>query len=205
MIITFEGGEGSGKSSNAARLCSYLSTKGLPWLSLREPGGSSFSEGARVLFLRHEMDVMAELLLLLASRRQNMKEIIEPGLKSGKIVVMDRFVDSTVVYQGIVGGLGADFTRSIMEQTMTWMEPDLTFIMDVDPRLALSRIKPSDRFENQDMPYHIRLREAFLSLNSSRTRIIDTGLDRETVYSNIISEIDVLIAACQDNNCHKST
>ncbi len=90
MIITFEGGEGAGKSTNVARLCSYLNIKGLPWLSIREPGGSCFSEEARALFLKHEMDVMAELLLILASRRQNISEVIEPGLKGGRIVVMDR-------------------------------------------------------------------------------------------------------------------
>ena len=195
MIITFEGGEGSGKSTNVAGLCSYLTIKGLPWLSLREPGGSCFSEEVRDLFLRQDLDVMAELLLILASRRQNISEIIEPGLKSGKIVVMDRFVDSTIVYQGIVGGLGGETVQRIMEQTMTWIEPELTFILDVNPELALARIWPSDRFERQDLAYHLRLREAFLCTSThKRFRIVDTSLSRDKVYEKIIHEVDTFIA-----------
>lgn len=194
MIITFEGGEGSGKTTNAAYLGSYLTSKGLPWLSFREPGGSSFSEEVRDLFLKQDLDVMAELLLILASRAQNISRIIEPGLAEGTIIIIDRFVDSTLVYQGIVGGLGYERAKDIMEHTKTWIEPDLTFMMDVSPELGLSRINPSDRFEHRDQDYHQRIRDAFLRIScNDRHRIIDTSLSREHVHERIIKEVEATL------------
>ena len=191
MIISFEGGEGAGKTTNAASLGSYLTSKGLPWLSFREPGGSSFSEEIRDLFLKQDLDVMTELLLILASRVQNISRIIEPGLAEGTIIIIDRFVDSTLVYQGIVGGLGYERVKAIMDYTGTWIEPDLTFIMDVSPELGLSRIQPSDRFEHRGQDYHQRIRDAFLRIScTDRHRIIDTSLGREQVYERIIKEVD---------------
>jgi len=195
VIITFEGGEGSGKSTNVAGLCSYLTIKGLPWLSLREPGGSCFSEEVRDLFLRHDLDVMAELLLILASRSHNISRIIEPGLAEGTIIIIDRFVDSTLVYQGIVGGLGYERVKDIMGHTGTWIEPDLTFMMDVSPELGLSRINPSDRFEHRGQDYHQRIRDAFLRIScTDRHRIIDTSLGREHVYERIIKEVEAALS-----------
>jgi dTMP kinase len=194
VIITFEGGEGSGKTTNAAYLGSYLTSKGLPWLSFREPGGSSFSEEVRDLFLKQDLDVMAELLLILASRAQNISRIIEPGLAEGTIIIIDRFVDSTLVYQGIVGGLGYERAKDIMEHTKTWIEPDLTFMMDVSPELGLSRINPSDRFEHRDQDYHQRIRDAFLRIScNDRHRIIDTSLSREHVHERIIKEVEATL------------
>ncbi len=194
MIITFEGGEGTGKTTNAARLCSFLTMKGLPWLSFREPGGTSLSERIRTLFLDQGMDAMTELMLVLASRRQNIKDIIEPGLAAGRVIVIDRFVDSTMVYQGVLGGLGSRTVRSIMEMSGTWIEPDLTFVLDVSPELALARIEPSDRFELQDIGYHRRLREAFLAMaTESRHRIVDTNRDRALVQAHIQSECGAIL------------
>ena len=195
MIITFEGGEGTGKTSNAARLCAYLTGIGLPWLSFREPGGSLYSEEARKIFLNRELDVMAEFLLILSSRRQNITEIIEPGLSAGKILVIDRFIDSTLVYQGIMGGLGLDFAEEVMKRTLTWVEPDLTFVLDVDPRLGLSRINPGDRFERRGIDYHERLREAFLQIAvEKRHHIINTSRSRVVVQEEIIREVEGLLA-----------
>jgi dTMP kinase len=194
VIISFEGGEGAGKTTNAAYLGSYLTSKGLPWLTFREPGGSSFSEEVRDLFLRQDLDVMVELLLILASRAQNISRIIKPGLAEGTIIIIDRFVDSTLVYQGIVGGLGYERAKDIMELTGTWIEPDLTFMMDVSPELGLSRIKPSDRFEHRRQDYHQRIRDAFLRIScNNRHRIIDTSLGREHVHERIIKEMDAAL------------
>jgi dTMP kinase len=194
VIISFEGGEGAGKTTNAAYLGSYLTSKGLPWLSFREPGGSPFSEKVRDLFLKQDLDVMAELLLILASRAQNISRIIKPGLAEGKIIIIDRFVDSTLVYQGIVGGLGYERIKGIMEMTGTWIEPDLTFMMDLSPELGLSRITPSDRFEHRGQDYHQRIRDAFLRISGNdRHRIIDTSLGREQVQEMIIKEMDAAL------------
>jgi dTMP kinase len=191
MIITFEGGEGAGKTTQASRLCSYLESKGLPWLSFREPGGSRFSEEVRALFFREGLDVMTELLLVLASRRQNIRELVNPALDQGRIVVIDRFIDSTLVYQGIAGGLGIERVRKIMEDTGTWLEPDLSFVMDVEPSVALKRIEPGDKFERQGIDFHLRLRQAFLdTAQERRHHVIDTSRDREEVEREIIILVD---------------
>jgi len=195
VIISFEGGEGAGKTTHAARLCSHLTAKGLPWLSFREPGGSLFSEKVRSLFLEEDLDVMTELLLVLASRRQNIKEIIAPGLDQGRILVIDRFIDSTLAYQGMVGGLGYETVRRMMEATGTWIEPDLTFVLDVDPNLGLKRIEPGDRFERRGLDFHLTLRKAFLDLaKDPRHRVIDSGQGRESVAATIISLTDDFLA-----------
>jgi dTMP kinase len=201
VIISFEGGEGAGKTTNAAHLGSYLTNKGLPWLSFREPGGSPFSEEVRELFLKQELDSMTELLLILASRSQNISRIIKPGLAEDTIIIIDRFVDSTLVYQGIVGGLGYEKVKDIMERTGTWIEPDLTFMMDVSPELGLSRIKPSDRFEHRGQEYHLRIRNAFLRIScSDRHRIIDTSLGQEQVKGRIIQEMDAVLLGLSLHN-----
>jgi dTMP kinase len=195
VIVTFEGGEGTGKTTSAENLCIYLRSKGLPVISFREPGGSSFSEAIRGLFLKQNLDCMTELLLMLSSRRQNIVEIIEPGLAAGKIIVIDRFIDSTLVYQGIVGGLGYRVVERIMNMTNTWLEPDLTFIMDVNPEDALSRIEPNDRFEHRGIDYHKQIRNAFLEIsNGPRHRIIDTSREKDDVHRQIIQEIEACIA-----------
>ncbi|MBN2298380.1 MAG: dTMP kinase [Deltaproteobacteria bacterium] len=191
MIISFEGGEGVGKSTHCARLCSILDNKELPWLSLREPGGSSLSEKIRSLFMSEGIDTMTELLLVLASRRQNIEEIIKPGLAKGKVIVIDRFIDSTLVYQGIVGGLGYHETKNLMESSGTWIEPDITFVLDVDPAKALKRITPGDKFENRDNEYHQMIRKAFLDIaTEKRHRIINADRDRIEVTHEIVSLVE---------------
>jgi dTMP kinase len=201
VIISFEGGEGAGKSTNSAFLGSYLTSKGLPWLSFREPGGSPFSEEVRELFLKHDLDVMAELLLILASRAQNISKILTPGLAEGMTIIIDRFIDSTLVYQGIVGGLGYERVKGLMELTGTWIVPDLTFVMDVSPEQGLSRIKPSDRFENRDKDYHLRIRDAFLRISlHGRHRLIDTNCSPELVHESIIKEVDAALIVSHQTN-----
>ncbi len=196
MIISLEGGEGAGKTTCVEHLCSHLTAHGLPWLSLREPGGSPLSEEIRSLFLHRDMDVMTELLLVLASRAQNISRIIKPGLRTGNVVVLDRFVDSTLVYQGMVGGIGVDRVRTLMELTGTWMEPDLTLVLDVPPEIAMERIEPGDRFENRDLAYHRRLRDAFLSVcTQKRHRIIDAARPADTVLGEVIRTADTLLCA----------
>lgn len=194
MIISFEGGEGVGKSTHAAHLCSYLKEKELPWLMIREPGGSSISEEIRTLFLSEGIDTMTELLLVLASRRQNITEIIRPGMEEGKIIIIDRFIDSTLVYQGLAGGLGLDKVKDIMKQTQTWLEPDITFVMDANPETALKRIIPSDKFERKGIEYHLMLRKAFLDIATDKRHcIINSDRDLPEVRQEILSVVDKLL------------
>jgi len=200
VIISFEGGEGVGKTTHAARLCSYLSEKSLPWLSIREPGGSEFSEKIRPLFLEEGLHVMTELLLVLASRKENISRCIEPAIGTGTIVVIDRFIDSTIVYQGIVGELGKERVQSIMEQTGTWIEPDLTFVMDSTTEVSLGRITPLDKFEQRGIEYHNRLRKAFLDIATQpRHRVINTDKIIHAVQEEIISLVERHLNQCSSH------
>lgn len=196
MIISLEGGEGAGKSTHARLLCTHLQQLGLSWLSLREPGGSSFSERVRALFFQEGLDPMTELLLVLASRRQNIDTLVRPALSEGRIVVIDRFVDSTLAYQGVLGGIGIKRVRGIMDLTDTWLEPDLTFVLDVDPGLSLARIVPGDKFELRERSFHERLRQAFLDLATApRHRVIDTTRPCAQVSDEILSAVDAVLSA----------
>lgn len=176
MIISFEGGEGVGKTTQVRHLCAHIEQLGLPWLSFREPGGSELFEKIRNIFLHQQLDPMSELLLILAGRRENICEIIEPAMEENKIIVIDRFIDSTLVYQGIVGGLGLEMVDEIMIATRTYLEPDLTFVLDMDASDALSRITPRDRFEQRDLQYHLRIRDAFMRIATrDRHHLLDAA------------------------------
>jgi dTMP kinase len=191
VIISFEGGEGVGKSTHSKLFCNHLQQRGLPWLSLREPGGSSFSEQLRPLFFEQGLDHLTELLLVLSSRRENITKLIEPAVAEGRIVVIDRFIDSTLVYQGVLGGIGVERTRQIMELTGTWREPDLTFVLDIDPARALKRIRPGDKFENQAIGFHEQIRKAFLELASQKRHVvIDADRKHEEVSRDILAVAD---------------
>lgn len=191
MIITFEGGEGVGKTTQAALLKRHLASENRPVVSLREPGGSVLSEKIRALFLGEAMDPLTELLLILAGRRENIAAIIEPALAAGSIVIIDRFIDSTLVYQGLAGGIGIERVRRIMQATDTWLVPDLTFVLDLDPGLSSKRYSPDDRFEFRDPDYHLRLREGFISIATEpRHRIIDTSAPKPAVFETVRQAVD---------------
>ena len=196
MIVTFEGGEGTGKTTCASLLCTHLEETGRAWVLLREPGGSTLSEEIRTLFLERDMGPMVELLLVLASRRQNIDQIVRPALDAGKIVVIDRFVDSTIVYQCLVGGLPVEEARSVMDLTGTWVEPDLTFVLDADPALTLERAGAATRFERRDVAYHERVRRAFLDLAVDRRhRVLDASRDLEEVAADMVALFEEAAAA----------
>ncbi|HNY64445.1 MAG TPA: dTMP kinase [Deltaproteobacteria bacterium] len=194
MIITFEGGEGVGKSTHSKLLRKHLELKGLPVLSFREPGGSSFSELLRELFFHEGLDALTELLMVLASRRENITKLIEPALADGRVVIIDRFVDSTLVYQGVLGGIGVERTRAIMEATGTWLEPDFTFVLDVEPGRSLARITPADKFETREIGFHQRLRQAFLDLaQEKRHVVVNADRPRDEVSRDITAAADDFI------------
>ena len=137
---------------------------------------------------------MTELLLVLASRRENITKIIEPGLSEGKVVVIDRFIDSTLVYQGVLGCLGVEKMKEIMKLTATWLEPDLTFIMDIDSGHSLARIVPGDKFENQGPEYHRAIRKSFLDLAvGKRHVIVNSDRPRDEVARDIRDKADAVI------------
>jgi dTMP kinase len=185
-IITFEGGEGVGKTTQAALLKEYLEKIGRRVVSFRDPGGSELSENIRKLFLSYQMDATTELMLLLAARRTNITTIIKPALDAGSVVIIDRFIDSTLVYQGIARGLGIDNVRNLMENTHTLIEPDLTFLLDIDPEIAFSRFTPSDRFEMRGLEMQKIIRQGFLDVcKEKRHHVIDADNSKEIIFEEI--------------------
>jgi dTMP kinase len=184
-FISLEGGEGAGKSTQAALLCARLQSRGHSVLLTREPGGSPGAEDIRKLLVDGEPErwtALAETLLFLAARADHLARKIAPALASGNWVISDRFADSTVVYQGIARGLGMDRVRALQRSALGDVMPDLTLVLDVDPKDGLARAnargKAENRFERFDDAFHRRLREGFLAIAAEapqRCAVINGG------------------------------
>lgn len=178
MFITFEGIEGCGKSTQAKLLADYLEDKGIDVVLTREPGGTDISEKIRDILLDVENVAMlkeTELLLYLASRAQHTGEVILPNLKNGKIVISDRYTDSTLVYQGLVRDINPDFVRQINNFAAFSLKPDITFLIDLNVDHAFERIKQKkrDRIENESPEFHKKIRKAFLKeANEDKKRFV---------------------------------
>jgi dTMP kinase len=193
-FITFEGGEGAGKSTQAKLLAERLNAGGKNCVLTREPGGSPGAEQIRKLLVEGEPDrwsPLAETLLFLAARADHIARVIEPALAAGQWVICDRFADSTVVYQGVARGLGAAKVRAL-QMAAGALEPDLTLIVDVEPRAGLMRThargKSENRFEQFDSGFHRRLREAFLEIardEPGRCVVVDGSRDVELVAADV--------------------
>lgn len=194
MFISFEGIDGSGKSTQARRLAAALATEGREILLTREPGGSRGAEEIRRLVLEGEPDRWSpetELLLFTAARRDHLERTIGPALAAGQWVVCDRFADSTRVYQGVSrGDLRAMVDR--LQDLMIGVEPDLTFIIDIDAETGLSRARArpgaEQRFEDFGLPLQARMREGFLALAREfpgRCRVIDGSGDEDAVAARV--------------------
>ncbi|WP_410542556.1 dTMP kinase [Wolbachia endosymbiont of Tetranychus urticae] len=195
MFITFEGIDGSGKTTQSELLANYFKQiHGENNVVLtREPGGTDFAEKIRGLLLKDNIDPISELLLLISMRHEHMKKLILPALKEGKTVICDRFIDSTIAYQGY--GLGVDL--SLIRDLHKLVEikyPDITFILDIDVQVGLSRAKDKNKYEEMDVDFYNKVREGFQEIaikESNRCNVI-TGIadkDNNKVYSEIIDVI----------------
>ncbi len=155
LFITFEGGEGSGKSTHANLLKDYLENKGFEVLLLREPGGTETGEKLREILLNDKSKIspLTELLLFLASRRELIVRVIEPALKESKIVICDRFMDSTIAYQGYGRGIDIELISKLNGLVVDGTSPNLTFILDTDKPLGF-KLKGNDRIEVEDISFH---------------------------------------------------
>lgn len=199
LFISFEGGEGAGKSSLINHLSQILTDRGFSVLKTREPGGSLLSEEIRQLVLSHREGYLisphAELLLFLAARAQHLAEKIEPALKNGQIVLCDRFNDSTVVYQGIARQLGKSYVQEMCALVCRQTVPHLTLFLDVDPREGLKRTREAyqaqnkegqalDRIEAEALEFHLKVKEGFLELyrqHPERIKRIDANRPQQEV------------------------
>ncbi|MDX5853109.1 dTMP kinase [Bacillus cereus group sp. BfR-BA-01363] len=197
LFISIEGGEGSGKSALIQGLALYLEEQGMKCLTSREPGGVKVAEEIRELIMKNEMDAITEALLFASARREHFKNKISPALTEGKIVICDRFVDSSIVYQGYVQGIGMDNVLSINSQALEGLVmPHLTLYLDVEPTIALNRIaqnnRETNRFDEKSMEFHNKVREGYLLIEekySNRIKKVDASLSKEEVLHQSIEYI----------------
>ncbi len=197
FFITLEGIEGTGKTTQAARIEEWLQNQGRPCLRTREPGGTAAGESIREILLNadYTLSVETELLLIEAARSQLMDEVILPELDAGKIIILDRFYDSTTAYQGYGRGLNLDFVSRINRFASRQCVPDLTLIFDLDVKTGLERARKiveranfKDRFESETIEFMERARKGFLEIAASepnRTRVIPVDSDPETIWEQI--------------------
>ena len=195
IFITFEGIEGSGKSTQMAALAESLVQKDWKVLKTREPGGTKLGESIRNLLLdalHQDMDPKTELLLYLASRVQHLKEIILPALQQGSVVLCDRFSEATLAYQGYGRGLELEKIKSLLRYATDGRKPDLTILLDVEARQGLTRIgtrTSKDRLEREQLEFYDKVRQGYLKLaemNPRRIIIIDASRDFEKVAAQIL-------------------
>ena len=200
QFITFEGGEGSGKSSQINILKSKLIDKGIDVVSTREPGGTPSAEILRELVTTGEVnkwEPMTEALLMFASRYEHTKNLIIPSLENGKWVLCDRFYHSTYAYQGLGHGLGLEAMEALKKISIGEIEPDLVFFLDIDPmegiKRTMGRHTNEDRFEKMDISFHTKLRNAFLGFSktySENSVVINAGQEINKISDIIFEEIE---------------
>jgi len=192
LFITFEGPEGSGKSTQAELLAKELENRGLKIRLTREPGGDPVSEEIRKILLDGEdYSVVdhAELFLYQAARAQHVERVVKPCLDEGFIVICGRFIDSTVAYQGYGSGIDLDLIHKMNAFATDGRFPDITFLMDIDVEIGLRRQDQWNRMERKAVDYHQKVRRGFLEearLNPDRIKVIDASQDIETCRLQIM-------------------
>ena len=203
LFITFEGGEGTGKSTQSKLLYDYLKSKTTDVILTREPGGCTESENIRNLLVKgniNKWDPITESLLHNAARREHIKNVIKPALLKNKIIICDRYIDSTMAYQGIGQGVNSNFLNILSKEITENIVANITFIFDIDPDISLKRAKKRDkntnnRYENFDLSFHKNIRNYFKSLINTNKRyiLIDASNSIEEIHLKILKSINNLI------------
>ena len=199
LFITFEGGEGSGKSTQISFLSKLLTEQNIEHIITREPGGTETGEQIREILLQgniNKLDSYSEFLCFAASRREHLKKIILPALSDNKIVICDRFLDSSMVYQGMVGGLDEDIILKVHDDFCYKKYPDLTLLLNVNSKIGLARknknLLDENRFENFNEEFHELVQKKFLELahkHNDRYRVINADNDKDFIFNEIIDQI----------------
>jgi len=205
MFITFEGIEGSGKTTQIKRLVSVLEAKGYDCVLTREPGATKIGEKIRAILLDANHTAMlpiTELLLYEADRAQHVREVIEPALAANKVVVSDRCFDATTVYQGYARGYDLKVIEQMHRMVLGRLKPELTILLDLPVDLGLERAwerirnqdgrLSEDRFEKEDLVFHEKVRQGYLTLarlEPERFRVIDASGDPETVHEDVVEVV----------------
>ena len=206
LFITFEGGEGSGKSAQSKILYKRLSNLAIPVVLTYEPGGTPLGKKlGRWLKWTDDKDItpLVELLLFNAARARSITEVIRPGLEGGKVVISDRYTDSTTVYQGCGRGLDLETIKATNDAATQGLKPDLTVLLDIPTEVGLTRKKGSrrDRFEQEELAFHHRVREGYLKLAAGepeRWLMVDATQDKEKVAGIIWRRVSQLLGRESD-------
>lgn len=197
LFISVEGADGTGKSTQIKRVAEALKERGAEVVLTREPGGTEVAEMLRTIVLNPdiEINVRTETLLYIAARADHIEKVIKPALAAGKIILCDRFSDSTLVYQGIVKGLPLNELEQLTSFAVDGVMPDITILLDADPKDLLGRREErgvSDRYENEGLIFQQGIANGFrkLAQNSERIKIINALQDIDCVTADILKEID---------------
>ncbi len=202
LFITMEGTDGAGKTTQINMLRDYLDSRGYNVVCVREPGGTPIGEKIREIIIdknNSEMCQMTEAMLYAAARAQLVSQIILPALKNGGVVISDRFLDSSLVYQGYARGLGERRIRNLNRYAVDDLEPDITFFLRLKPEDGLKRKRVQaelDRIESEHFNFHQRVYDGYVSLarrNKSRIRMLDALKSADEIHCAILSEIDKLL------------
>ncbi|HRA94623.1 MAG TPA: dTMP kinase [Aestuariivirga sp.] len=203
-FVTFEGGEGTGKSTQLKLLADVIMARGLPLVQTREPGGTPEAEALRTLLVNGDpgrWTAEAEALLNYAARASHLQKIIRPALASGKFVLCDRFSDSTRAYQGYAGGCDLKLLDALEASIVGRTRPALTLILDIDPAMGLARAKSradgsEDRYERKGLEFHQRLRAGFLQIAAAepkRCKVIDASGSIGEVTARVLAAVEPML------------
>lgn len=203
LFVSFEGGEGAGKSTQIRRLAERLRERGHDVLVTREPGGSPGAEAVRHVLLSGAAEMFGtrmEAILFAAARNDHVEEVIRPALARGTIVLCDRFMDSSRVYQGVTGNLEADYIEALQRVAVNGVIPDCTLILDIPAEIGLERarkrasaVTAPDRFEKEEMQTHEKRREAFLDIAArepDRCHVVDAQRSEDEIAEDIAAIVD---------------
>ncbi len=202
-LITFEGPEGGGKSTQVARLARMLGSRGVRCQITREPGGTKLADSLRKILLStrtRDLSPQTELLLMLAARADHVSNLIKPSLEQGITVICDRFVDSSIAYQGAGRGLDPELILQLNSFATGALQPDLTILLDVPVEIGLERAARTsrpDRFEGQSYDFHNRLRQAFRQMaerEPGRISQVDATQSEESVFQQVLAAVDAFLA-----------
>jgi len=195
-LITVEGVEGSGKTTQCRRLAEHLRARGLEVVETSEPDGTALGQAVRTLFeLEPRPTPLTQAFLFLAARQEHVAQVIRPALTRGAVVISDRYTDATVAYQGYGQGLDLQTIRDLNALATGGLLPDLTVLLDLDPAAGMRRIagRPLDAFERMDQAFHRRVREGYLEIaraDKRRVLVVDAARDSELLHREIVSGVD---------------
>ena len=172
LFITFEGIDGSGKTTQAILLKNRFSKMHYPVVLTKEPGGTALGEKIRKILLNEDMNPLSEFLLFASDRREHIERVIRPSLLDGKIVISDRFTDSSLVYQGFGRGVSLNFIKQVHQYILEGLKPDLTFVIDVPIAVGIERIHKKDRIEKEGIDFLKRIRKGYIEISKLDERFV---------------------------------